>query len=194
MSDFLSAFRVFLAPGLTLTYHRLKSAKTPEREPCRRAGCAPRAHRQLHSQGSARGAPQQPQFAAATDLARIVEESVRKPIGSSSLIQDPTSYTPRVWRYLRAHRARPAPPGCAGAPYAAQQHQRTGIMRTNPISVIRGPDWMFCGEAFKEIQLLRIVFKADKHQTQSNSPHSGTNHASGSATCTWYRSLSPQSK
>ena len=75
MGDFLSAFRVFLAPGLTLTYHRLKSAKSPEREPWRRAGSAPRAQRQLHSQGSVRGAPQPPQFAAAADLARIIEES-----------------------------------------------------------------------------------------------------------------------
>ena len=45
MGDILSAFRVFLAPGFTLTYHRLKyaffpDAKTPEREPWRRAGCA----------------------------------------------------------------------------------------------------------------------------------------------------------
>lgn len=82
MSDFLSAFRVFLAPGLTLTYHRLKSAKTPERERWRRAGCAPRAQRQLHSQRSVRGAPQQPQFAAAAGLTRIIEESARKPHGA----------------------------------------------------------------------------------------------------------------
>ena len=96
----MSAFRVFLAPGLTLTYHRLKSAKTPERERWRRAGCAPRAQRQLHSQRSVRGAPLHSQLAAATDVHRTIEESARKPNGPSSPIQDPASSTPRGWRYL----------------------------------------------------------------------------------------------
>ena len=153
MSDFSSAFPAFLAPGLTLTYHRLKSAFFLSQKGRSESSGAVRAAQTPPSNTWARGWCQTGLGGAVPNKAGHNTSGPSSPGSSVPDCRHAGPPPPSPEAPPRAQR----PPACPQAAPSqecvggGQQRDLPGAEQTDPISGHRGPDCRFRHGAFEEI-------------------------------------------